>query len=341
MRVGRWHFWDVVYAILLILAIPVAIFHIVEGRWVQAILATFAVGIGAAILFTGWLREQESGALERSRGATLRERLTDHEGFRDRPAHEPLPRRNGRLEDWAFLGAIAGFVGTGIMTAVLLLSYGIALLVGSDEPGANRIQVWFANLVDNTATDIALVSLPAALGIHLFAGIAWGIIYAGVFEPRLSGPGWRRGAIFSLVPWILSVTIFLPIVGGGFLGLAIDAGPLPVIGNLILHLAYGVAAGQVYASRWVLTEEGRAQTGYQKRALIVSQRTMAMSLVAGMILGLFVGLLGSSLFAPGVDVFLVGVIGAMIGGVVGVLVGSIAGLSPEQSESDRHEASAG
>jgi hypothetical protein len=341
MQVGRWHFWDVVYAILLILAIPVAIFHIVEGRWVQAILATLAAGIGAAIIFTGWLRDQEAGAMERSRGATFRERVTRHEGFRDRTEYEPLPRRNGRLEDWAFLGAIAGFVGTGVMTGVLLLSYGFAVLAGSDEPGANRVQVWIANLVDNTATDIALVSLPAALGIHLVAGIAWGIIYAGLFEPRLSGPGWRRGAIFSMVPWILSVTIFLPIIGGGFLGLAIDAGPLPVIGNLVLHLAYGLAAGQVYASRWVLTEEGRAETGYQKRALVVSQRTMAISLVAGMILGLFVGLLGSSLIAPGADTFLVGVISAMIGGVVGILVGSIAGLSPGQSESDRHETSPG
>jgi hypothetical protein len=341
MQRDRWQFWDFVYAALLVIAIPVAIFHAFQDRWVQAILATLAAGAGALILFTGWLRDQEAGALSRRRGEPTGDRIEDQPELGESPSYESIPRRNGRVEDWAFLGANAGFVGTGFMTGVLLLAYGAAYWIGSDAAGASQIQVWFANLVDNTATDIALVSLPAALGLHLVAGIAWGIVYAGVFEPRLSGSGWRRGLIFSLVPWVLSVTVFLPIVGAGFLGLGIGAGPLPIIGNLILHVVYGVAVGQMYASRHVLTEAGRATTGYERRALIVSQRTMALSLVAGMVLGLFVGLLGSGLIAPEADTFLVGVLAAMIGGVVGVIVGSIAGLAPEQPKNDRREATPG
>ena len=52
------------------------------------------------------------------------------------------------------------------------------------------------------------------------------MLYALLFEPRLAGPGWFRGLMFAVAPSLLSVTVFLPLVGGGLSGAAFDAGPL-------------------------------------------------------------------------------------------------------------------
>lgn len=51
--------------------------------------------------------------------------------------------------------------------------------------------------------------------------------------------------MFSLIPWAFSLVVFLPLVGGGFLGLGLGAGPLPILGNLLLHAVYGVTLGSV------------------------------------------------------------------------------------------------
>ena len=40
--------------------------------------------------------------------------------------------------------------------------------------------------------------------------------------------------------------IFLPLAGGGLLGLGLGAGPLPILGNLLVHLVYGVTLGFLY-----------------------------------------------------------------------------------------------
>ena len=52
--------------------------------------------------------------------------------------------------------------------------------------------------------------------------------------------------LFSIIPWFLSLVVFFPIVGAGFFGADLDAGPLPAIGNLILHLIYGAVLGSMY-----------------------------------------------------------------------------------------------
>ena len=51
---------------------------------------------------------------------------------------------------------------------------------------------------------------------------------------------------FALIP--AAVPHHLPAAdGGGLLGMNIGAGPLPILGNLILHLVYGAVLGSAYA----------------------------------------------------------------------------------------------
>jgi hypothetical protein len=145
----------------------------------------------------------------------------------------------GRRADSLSAAVLAGFVATGLMTVVLSLAYAVALAVGSPDPQAPVLLRWMWGLANNTITEGTQTALPVAVGMHFASGTAMAVVYAAVAEPRLRGPGWRRGIAFSLVPWILSVVVFLPAVGGGPFGLRLGAGLLPVLGNLILHLVYG------------------------------------------------------------------------------------------------------
>jgi len=53
---------------------------------------------------------------------------------------------------------------------------------------------------------------PYVLGslIHFGVGISLALVYALFFDPWLPGPGWLRGALFSLVPWLFAITLLGP-----------------------------------------------------------------------------------------------------------------------------------
>jgi hypothetical protein len=328
----RFHprFWDIAYAFVLFIAIPVGIFHAAQGRWAQAILVTLAAGVGAIILATGW---NQVGQTDR---APVSRSQTDTSRQPSQPSRIEMERHrspSGRYLGWLPMGAVSGFVATGIMTAAVLLGYGISALAGSSASGANQIQQWLSALVNNTVTDIATVNLAAAISIHLVAGVVFAILYAGLVEPRLSGSGLQRGIIFSLIPWALSVTVFFPIIGAGFFGSAIGAGPLPVLGNLVLHIIYGGALGTVYASNAVWKEPVSDVTTANIRILDVAHRGMAIGLVPGAVLGLLTAVVFTGVFTAETDLVMAGVLGAIVGSAVGVWVGSLAGLSPELMDS--------
>ncbi len=234
-----------------------------------------------------------------------------------------------RRADWLPLGVMAGFVATTLLTAGLMFSYEVASIAGSNGATATFFDRWLWSLTHNPVTETARVNLAVALILHFGAGILLGALYAGYIEPRLRGAGWRKGIIFALVPWLLSLIVFFPVIGGGFLGLSLHAGPLPIIGNLVLHLIYGVTLGGVYAvERWQ-TESGVPDGEDERRALDRSQRASALGVAFGLMAGGFVGEAAASVLAPGQDRLLVAVIAALIGSGVGFMLGSYAGLSPE------------
>jgi hypothetical protein len=230
---------------------------------------------------------------------------------------------------------IAGFVATVAMTFTLVLAYFVASQLGSaDFPAHTRVagpQQWLWALTHNPVTELALSAPPAALAFHLALGLVWAVIYAAWFEPRLPGEDWQRGVLFAAIPFVLSVVIFLPLVGGGMLGLALGAGPLPVLGNLILHAVYGATLGAVYgrAGDYVLSETGLADAE-EAAVLERAERRMAEGIVVGGVLGLALGLAGTALLR-GLPVGPVGPAAAaffwlLLGGALGALVGSLLGL---------------
>lgn len=64
-----------------------------------------------------------------------------------------------------------------------------------------------------------MAALEGALGlspyiggavVHFGIGASLALIYSFFFEPWLPGPGWVRGALFSIVPWIFAITLLTP-----------------------------------------------------------------------------------------------------------------------------------
>ena len=93
---------------------------------------------------------------------------------------------------------LAGFLGTLAMT---VLMYGWPLV------GLPRMDI-LAALGGVFPLDLS----PYLLGgvIHFGIGMSLAAAYALLFDPWLRGPGWLRGALFALLPWLFAITLLGP-----------------------------------------------------------------------------------------------------------------------------------
>jgi membrane-associated protein len=90
------------------------------------------------------------------------------------------------------------------------------------------------------------LTAPVAGLLFVPAGIFWAIVYALWIEPRLRGPDWLKGTVFSIVPTGISWLVILPSLGAGPLGLWLDVGPVLAASELVRHAVYGLALGLTY-----------------------------------------------------------------------------------------------
>lgn len=226
--------------------------------------------------------------------------------------------------DWLRDGLASGFIATFAMTVSMAVAYALANWFGST--GGNTVERWFAALSSNEMTESVNDIFAAGMILNLVMGLVWALIYARLAEPRLTGPGWRRGALFSLIPWALSILVFFPIAGIGLFGAGIDAGILPVLGNLILHLVFGIVLGTLY-------EMEGSNDAHDRQANTNSERSAAF----GMLIGAVVGFIGGWLVAPGIDDLanqpVVAFAGALSGAAIGMLIGSLLGLKVDDEHS--------
>ncbi len=76
---------------------------------------------------------------------------------------------------------------------------------------------------------------------HLMIGVVLAIIYAFI-APRIPGPPAVRGALYSMIPWLMAMVAMMPMMGMPAFGGA----AAPAIGSLITHLVYGAVLGAIY-----------------------------------------------------------------------------------------------
>src|SRR5215213_6767432 len=242
----------------------------------------------------------------------------------DRSIANPLSTDAPR-EDWLRAGVLAGFLGTFAMTIVLVAAYGLASSIGKVD--GNVVQRWSRALVVNPVAERTADGVLLAIGANLAMGLLLALVYARYAEPQLHGPHWWRGMQFALIPWLLSLIVFLPLMGGGLLGMDIGAGPLPILGNLLLHLVYGAVLGSAYAEA---AEDWLDDTEVDHLNAAAAERGAAVGLVAGLVAGLVIGWMIAPAFADlaGRAESTIGI--AFIGAAVGLAIGSFAGMSRAQ-----------
>jgi Family of unknown function (DUF6789) len=243
-------------------------------------------------------------------------------------------QRRGRRRRWLPDAIIAGFVAIGTSTAALMVAF--VLANGIADSQGDLVRRWLWQLTHNEVVAFSSGRPAIALALHVLLGVVWAIVYAWQVEFRLSGPGWRRGMLFSLVPWVFSLLILLPAAVVNMLDWAFSAGPLVPLGNLILHLIYGFTLGQLYdasADEPALGADLVYDEPLERRALEHSEDIGAAGIVVGGIVGAAVGI-GLAVvlppIVPSIDTggwsVALAVGGILAGGAVGGIVGSFAGL---------------
>ena len=133
--------------------------------------------------------------------------------------------------------AAAGLIGTGVMTALLLI-----------EPSIGLPNIAIGQIL---STSLGLASAHTASGpavgwlIHFLVGMTLALVYAGVLSTRLPGGPLLRGMLFGGIVFVVAQVVFMPLVGGG----VFSGGQLDLIaGSLLGHLVYGAVTGWIYGT---------------------------------------------------------------------------------------------
>ena len=122
-------------------------------------------------------------------------------------------------------GLVATVVMTGLMLAAPMMGMppmNIGAMLGS-VMGGSLVLGWMAHFIIGT-------------------GLALG--YAAVFASRLPGPGFLRGAIYGVLPWLMAQLVVMPMMGAGFF----SGSFLAAAGSLMGHLVYGGILGATYGA---------------------------------------------------------------------------------------------
>jgi hypothetical protein len=240
-------------------------------------------------------------------------------------------RAEVRREDWLRDGVLSGFLATAALTVVVAAAFGLSRGLGSAD--GSRLEEWLWALAHNPVTNSTTDQVVLAIALNLLMGLALALVYGHLVEPLLGGPGWRKGVLFSLVPFVLSVVAFLPVLGGGVLGGDIEAGPLPVLGNLVAHLVYGAVLGAVYG---LALEAGLDDTAAERANAAAAERGAAVGVAVGLVLGAAAGWA----IGPGLEEIgsrgAVALAGAMTGAAIGLMAGSLLGMGDAKDRLERH-----
>lgn len=124
---------------------------------------------------------------------------------------------------------LAGVIGTAAMTLLMLM----APLMGLPPMNIGKM-----------LGSILGGSIVAGWSMHFVIGTMLAAVFAGFFVQRLSGPPALRGALYSLLPWLVAQLVVMPMMGAGVFSGSIMA----AMGSLVGHLVYGAVVGGIYGT---------------------------------------------------------------------------------------------
>ncbi len=123
-----------------------------------------------------------------------------------------------------------GIIATAVMTLVMLMA-----------PFMGMPKMPIGNMLAD------FMHIPVALGwvAHFMIGTILAGIYVIVFQERLPGNDIVKGAVYSLLPFLMAQAAVMPMMGAGLFSSATSASLLMVMGSLVGHLVYGGVLGYV------------------------------------------------------------------------------------------------
>jgi hypothetical protein len=131
-------------------------------------------------------------------------------------------------------GLLAGLAATIVLSVLMVGTSAVGLGVGV-------IQM----LRQLGAEHFGLPDSPVVAWIVLFAigVVLWGLVFARTYETWPGAPA-MKGAVFAIMIWLLTMSMFMPMARAGFFGTSIGLA-LPVT-TLVLYVVYGVVLGAVF-----------------------------------------------------------------------------------------------
>jgi len=121
-------------------------------------------------------------------------------------------------------------IGIGIATAVLLSAVMVPALRLGISPLPKPLGLAFAETVLGGP-----LPLPVGLLFHVVYVTIWAVAYVALFRHALN---FGTALLLGLFLWLLVLVVFFPVVGWGFLGLAV--GPQLIVASLVPHLLFAV-----------------------------------------------------------------------------------------------------
>ncbi|MCH7619206.1 MAG: hypothetical protein IH880_05495, partial [Candidatus Marinimicrobia bacterium] len=125
---------------------------------------------------------------------------------------------------------IASISGTAAMTVVMLMA---------PMMGVPKMDM---GVMLGTMNPMLPMSYMMGWVMHFIIGIVLTWIYAAFLIDRLPSDGWKRGMIYSLIPWAAMNFMAMPMMGMG----VFSGGMMAIIGGIVAHFAYGGVMGAIY-----------------------------------------------------------------------------------------------
>ncbi|WP_137220883.1 DUF6789 family protein [Shewanella sp. MEBiC00475] len=137
-----------------------------------------------------------------------------------------------------FKGIIAGFIGTLVLTGLMILKKNMGIM-----PGLDPVHMMSTMAAEKMGTE---VNLMIGWVMHFVIGsVAWGTAFA-VLNGVLPGRSQViKGIVLGVAAWLLMMIGPMPMSGAGFFGLSM--GIMAPVMTLMLHIVFGAVMGLVFS----------------------------------------------------------------------------------------------
>lgn len=134
-------------------------------------------------------------------------------------------------------GILAGFVATIALSALMVMKGLMGMM-----PNLNAIKM--LSMMAHGFMGTPMVPLIGWLLHFMIGSLAWGILFALLFD-RIPGKSpLAKGLVFSTAAWLLMMLMVMPMAGAGLFGLHLGMGA--PVATLVLHWVFGAVLGAVY-----------------------------------------------------------------------------------------------